>query len=96
MKYNVSQMDATSFSGLLREANTFMNGGLGYGLLVVFWLVSMATLSSYPNVDALKASTYITWIASILFSVFEVVDPTVPLAIFMGVAGMAAFQYFRQ
>lgn len=96
MKYNVTEMDVSSFSGLLREANTFMGGGLGYGLLMVFWLVSMAVLSSYPNVDALKASTYITWIASILFTVFEVVDPTIPLAIFMGVAGMAAYQYFSQ
>lgn len=95
-KYNVTNMSAESFTGLMQNANSLMNGTLSYGFIMVIWLITMAVLSSYPNIDALKTSTYIAWLASILFSVFNVVNPSVPMALFLIVAGLASYQYLEQ
>lgn len=95
-KYNMTNMTAESFTGLMQNANSLMNGSLGYGLIMAVWLISMAVLASYPNIDTLKTSTYIAWLSSILFSVFNVVNPSVPMALFLAVAGLASFQYLNQ
>jgi hypothetical protein len=91
-KYNTTNLDANSFSELLQFANSSMNGGLAYGFVFVFWLISMAVLSEYPNVDTLKASSYTAWLSSVLFAVFGVVDPAFPMALFFVVAGLTAYQ----
>lgn len=92
MKYNTTQIDPNSFSDLLFLGNKFMGGGLAYGIVMIIWLVSMATLAQYPNLDTLKTSTYIAWLTSVLFTVFGVVSPTFPAALFVLVAGITAYQ----
>lgn len=90
-KYNTTELTANSFSELLNSANGFMNGGLAYGLIFVFWFVSFTALSNYPNVDTLKASSFTAWLSSVLFAVFGVVDPTFPMVLFFLVAGLTAY-----
>jgi len=85
-------MTANSFSDVLRETNSFMGGGLGYGLIFVVWIISFTYFANYPNTDALKASSYTAWLTSILFSVFGVVPASFPMALFLGVAGITAYQ----
>lgn len=92
MKYNTTEISANSFSDLLVHGNKFMNGGLAYGLIFIVWLVSMAALANYPNLDTLKTSTYIAWLTSVLFAVFGVVSATFPIALFVLVAGLTAYQ----
>ena len=96
MKYNTTEISVNSFTGLMETANGFMGGGLGYGMIFIFWMISMTVLSNYPNIDALKSSTYISWIASILLSVFGIVDPTFPMVMFFLVAGLAASEYVKE
>lgn len=91
-KYNTTTLDANSFSELLQFANGTMNGGLAYGFIFVFWLISIAVLSEYPNIDSLKSSSYIAWLSSVLFAVFGVIDPAFPMALFLVVAGLTAYQ----
>jgi len=91
-KYNTTELSASSFSDVFRSANEFMGGGFGYGLIFVVWLVSMSLFSNYPNVDALKASSYIAWLTSVLFSVFGVVPATFPMALFILVAALVGYQ----
>lgn len=92
MKYNTTELSAESFTGLMQFANKSMGGGLAYGLIFVFWLISMSVLAQYPNIDTLKASTYTAWLSSVLFAVFELVDPAFPMALFFLVAGLTAYQ----
>jgi len=92
MKYNTTNMTADSFSDLLIYSNSFMNNGLAYGLIFIVWLVSMAALANYPNLDTLKTSTYIAWLTSVLFAVFGVISTAFPIALFVLVAGLTAFQ----
>jgi len=91
-KYNTTEISAESFTGLMQFANKSMGGGLAYGMIFVFWLVSMSVLAQYPNVDTLKASTYTAWLSSVLFAVFELVSPAFPMALFILVAGLTAYQ----
>jgi hypothetical protein len=91
-KYNTTEISANSFSDLLRLGNQYMNGGLAYGLVFIIWLISMTVFSNYPNVDALKASTYTAWLSSVLFAVFGVIGPEFPLILFIVVAALAAYQ----
>ena len=91
-KYNVTQMNVDSLSDLLVQSNQFMQGGLAYGIIFVLWLVSMTLYSNYPNVDALKASTFTAWLGSILFAVFGVVPASFPAILAIIVAALSAFQ----
>jgi len=91
-KYNVTNISANSFSDVLRETNTFMGGGLGYGLVFVVWIISFTFFAEYPNIDALKASSFTAWLISILLSVFSVVPASFPMALFLGVAALTAYQ----
>lgn len=92
-KYNVTEIEVNSFSDLFFEANMFMGGGLGYGVVFVVWLISFTTFSQYPNTDSLVASTYSAWLTSILFAVFEVVPSSFPLVLFIVVAAVSAYRY---
>jgi len=91
-KYNVTEIEVNSFSDLFVEANGFMGGGLGYGVVFVVWLISLTLFAEYPNTDALKASSFTAWLTSILFSVFGVVPASFPMALFLAVAGITAYQ----
>jgi len=91
-KYNTTDLSGESFSELFRTANEFMGGGMGYGLVFVVWLISMSLFSQYPNVDALKASSYSAWLTAVLFSVFGVVPATFPMALFILVAALVGYQ----
>jgi hypothetical protein len=91
-KYNVTQMNVDSLSDLLVQSNQFMQGGLAYGIIFVLWLVSMTLYSNYPNIDALKASTFTAWLASIVFAVFGVVPASFPAILAIIVAALSAFQ----
>lgn len=92
MKYNTTSIDANSFTGLFQISNDFMNGGLGYGLVFTVWLISMASLSQYPNLDAVVSSTYLAWLTSIMFAVLGVVPTTFPAVLFFIVAGVTAYR----
>lgn len=96
MKYNTTNATAQSFTELMQLSNEYMGGGLGYGLIMVFWVLSFTVLNQYPNLDALKASTYVAWLSSVLFAVFDLVRPTFPMALFLAVAALAAYQYLDQ
>lgn len=92
MKYNTTEIQANSFSELLVYGNKFMGGGFAYGIIFIVWLVSMAALANYPNLDTLKTSSYISWLTSVLFAVFGVVETTFPIALFILVAAITAYQ----
>lgn len=96
MKYNTTDASAQSFTELMRLSNEYMGGGLGYGLILVFWVLSFTVLNQFPNLDALKSSTYVAWLSSLMFAVFGLVRPAFPMALFLVVAGLAAYQYLQQ
>jgi len=91
-KYNTTNMNVESLSDILVQSNQFMQGGLAYGIVFVIWLVSMTLYSNYPNIDALKASTFTAWLGSVVFAVFGVVPASFPAILAIIVAALSAFQ----
>jgi len=52
----------------------------------------MTLYSNYPNIDALKASTFTAWLGSVVFAVFGVVPASFPAILAIIVAALSAFQ----
>lgn len=80
-KYNVTSVD--SYSGLIQDVNIFVGGTVGIGLVLVIWLITFFSLQSYPNMDALKASTWVAWLTSLFMTLVGVVEPSFSILLFI-------------
>lgn len=90
-KYNVPDEGFTGFNDLLMETNTYMNGGLGFGVLFAVFAVSFYRMSRYPNTDALTASGFLTSLTGGFLALIGVVEASIPILLLLLTTGVAAY-----
>ena len=92
MPYNTTK-DISSFQGLFVQSNEFMGGGLALGIIFSLWIISFYSFSEYASIDALKASTWVSFLASSLLSLLEIVSPSYSFLLLVVVLAMTANSY---
>ena len=88
MKYNVT--DPGTIQGLFQHSNEFMGGGFAYGSIMVVWAIVFFGLNSYPNKDALVASTWVAFLTSAYLALIEIIEPAFSILLLVAALGLSA------
>jgi len=88
-KYNLSSPE--SYEGLFTSVNGYVGGSLGMGLILVIWIITFFTLQTYPNIDALKASTWVAWLMSLFMTLVGLIQPAFSILLFIVVLATTAY-----
>lgn len=94
-KYNNTESPET-YAELMRQSDKFAGNTLGLSIVGVIWVIAFYSLANYPNLDALKASTWVAWLTSFVLSLMGVVSTGFTFLMFLMVSAMTAYSAMGQ
>lgn len=88
--YNNTQVPE-NYTTLMQQSNQFTAHTMGFAIVGIVWVIAFFSLSQYPNLDTLKASTWVAWLTSFVLSLTGIVQTGFTFLLFLFVAGMTAY-----
>lgn len=90
-KYNITEVNG--FSGLANNADKFTGGIVGPGILMIIWVISFYMVENFTNKEAIKSSTWVTFLSSLALNPVGIVSSNTTLMLFIVVVVISVIQY---
>ena len=85
-----------SLSGFITGINDILNGGLGLGLLLVFFLISYYKLSEHGALPAFTAASFSTAVIGFLLAAEKIVPAEIPFLVFIASSSGIVYMWIKQ
>ena len=92
MTYAMPSENITGFLDFVIYENNILDGLLGWGLLILIWVVIFSVLKIYSSEQAFIAASFITMIVSILFYISGLIGiaPVIVAILLVGIGAIMA------
>lgn len=90
-KYNVTEKTPENFPEIMETATQFTGGGFPYAIIFLVFIISFFSLASYPNLDTIKASVFMSWITSGFMAVIGIIQPSFVILLSLVLAATTAY-----
>lgn len=91
MAYNTTS--AETVSGLMVQVNGYVGGTMGVGLVLMTWIIAYYSMQQYPNMDALRGSTWVAWLTSMFATILGILTPSFSILLFLIVVALTGYGY---